>query len=365
MGETMRRLMALVCLGGLLLWAAPAWAQSQQPSSGAAVGAERSSAPVGEERKEEKKAARPVTTVEQGGALLPAWRLVVEPFFEYDHISSQNVSISGFSVFEAILIGQFSVNQIKRDIFIPGVNLRLGMKRAELSLRIPYYFESNQYVSGVSSQSVGVEKTVSDNSLGDLESYLYYQLLKEGTWRRWVPDTVVRVGARFPTGQDPYSIKREYLPQFGGYIPVGFPTGTGAWGTSVGVTFIKSADPAVLFVNFAYYYNFARDVGVAGNPPVNYGDIKLGNTFEYSIGLIFALQERLSLNFSLLERVTTSTTSNGRTLPNTNLNAIVFNIGSTYVVSPRFTLDFLVGIGLSDDAPQVSALVRMPISFQF
>ena len=38
-------------------------------------------------------------------------------------------------------------------------------------------------------------------------------------------------------------------------------------------------------------------------------------------------------------------------LPDSNVNAIAFNIGATYVVSPRFSLDFLVGIGLYPGRP--------------
>ena len=88
---------------------------------------DKSTGTVGEERKAEKQTQRQAVSVEQGGALLPSWRFVIEPFFEYDHISGQNVSISGFTIFEAILIGQVQVQKLKRDIFIPGVTLRLGL----------------------------------------------------------------------------------------------------------------------------------------------------------------------------------------------------------------------------------------------
>lgn len=319
---------------------------------------------VGEERKVEKQSHRQSVSVEQGGALLPSWRFVIEPFFEYDHISGQNVSISGFTIFEAILIGQVQVQKLKRDVFIPGVTLRLGLKDAELDVRIPYYFRTDSVVfPGSGSQSGTVqEKDFNNNALGDIESYIYYHLIREGTWARWVPDTILRAGVKFPTGLDPYGLTRENIPGLG-LVPTQFPTGTGCYGTSAGVTFIKSVEPAVVFLNLAYFYNFARNVGLDGSPPIDYGNIKLGNTFEYSVGLIFAIQERLSLNFALDQRVTSKTKQNGNPLPDTQLNAIAFNIGATYTISQHTAVDFTVGIGLSPDAPGVSALVRLPISF--
>ena len=289
---------------------------------------------------------------------------MIEPFFEYDHISSQNVSLSGFTVFEAVLIGNVSVQKINRDIYIPGVTIRLGLKDAELNVKLPYYFRTDSYLFPLSGGGTNqlVQQNFSDNSFGDIDSYLYYHVLREGKWKPWVPDVILRLGGHFPTGKDPYHLPLVFDQALGNFITTQFPTGTGHWGTSVGATLVKSADPAVLFLNLAYYYNFERDVGTVNGQ--DFGLIKLGNSYEYSIGLIFALNERLSMNFALDQRITSQTTQNGRGLPGTTLNAIAFNIGATYIVSPRWTVDFVVGIGCSQDAPNVTALLRVPISFQ-
>ena len=94
------------------------------------------------------------------------------------------------------------------------------------------------------------------------------------------------------------------------------------------------------------------------------GNIKLGNTFEYSVGVILSLQERLSMTFAINQRITGGSLQNGAYIPDSRLNAIVFNIGATYVIPPRMAVDFVVGLGLSRDAPDVSMLVRMPILFK-
>jgi hypothetical protein len=337
----------------LLAWADP---DPDQPAQGTTT--------VGEERQQEKKASQAPVPVEQGGALLPFLHLVIEPFFEYDHISSQNVSLSGFTVFEAVLIGQVTVTKVSRDIFIPGVTIRLGLKDAELNVKLPYYFRTDSYVfprSGGGTTQL-VQENFSDNAFGDIDSYFYYHVLKEGTWKPWVPDVILRLGGHFPTGKDPYHLRTVFDQALGNFITTEFPTGTGAWGTSLGATFVKSADPAVLFLNVAYYYNFQRDVGTINGQ--DFGLIKLGNSYEYSLGLIFALNERLSMNFAVDQRITTSTLQNGNVLPGTTLNAVTFNIGGTYIVSPRWTVDFVVELGLTPDAPNVACLLRVPISFQ-
>jgi hypothetical protein len=351
----------LVCLM-LLFSSGMVLAQTETQTQGAPT--------VGEERKQEQKKkelATRVAEVERGGALLPSGRLVVEPSFEYDHISGTNTSISGFTIFQAILIGKVQTEKLKRDLFIPAITFRAGLKDAELYVRIPYFFRTDNIVFPVSGGATTTlkENSFSDNHLGDITSYIYYHAIREGQWKPWVPDTVVRFGVSFPTGRDPYHLNRDFVPELGAIIPTQFPTGTGHWGVVLGSTFVKSVDPAVLFLNVAYFVNFSRRVGEAGSPAIDYGTIKLGNTFEYSVGLILSLQERLSMSFALNQRITGGTTQNGVTLADSKLNAVSLNIGATYVIPPRMAVDFVVGIGLSSDAPDVSLLVRVPILFKF
>jgi hypothetical protein len=348
-------LVGLVLL--LSLSSAVTWAQAQPAPT------------VGEERKEEaqkKELATRVSEVERGGALLPSGRIVVEPSFEYDHISGTSTSISGFTIFQAILIGKVQTESLKRDLFIPAITVRAGLKDAEIYVRIPYLFRTDNLVFPVSGGATTTlaQQSFSDNHLGDITSYIYYHAIREGQWKPWVPDTVVRFGVNFPTGLSPYNITRRYNSLLGALVPVQFPTGTGHWGVVLGGTFVKTVDPAVIFVNIAWFENFSRNVGIAGDPAVNFGNVKLGNTFEYSVGIILSLQERLSMSFAVDQRITGGSTQNGVTIPTSNLNAVTFNIGATYVIPPRMAVDFVVGIGLSRDAPDVSLLVRVPILFK-
>jgi len=100
--------LGLMCLI-LMFSSLGAWAQEKEAPT------------VGEERREEQKkqtTASRVSEVERGGALLPFGRFVIEPSFEYNHISGTNVSISGFTIFQAILIGQVQVQELQRDTLV-------------------------------------------------------------------------------------------------------------------------------------------------------------------------------------------------------------------------------------------------------
>ncbi len=350
----------LTCIILVFAYAAAAWAQANQsPQPPGTVGEERE-----KEQKEQKELATRVKTVEQGGALLPSGRLVIEPSFEYDHISGTSTSISGFTIFQAILIGTVQTQVLRRDLFIPALTIRAGLKDSELYVRIPYFFRNDNLVFPVSGGATTTlaQRNFGFNAIGDITAYWYYHAIREGQWKPWVPDTVFRLGMSIPTGLDPYHITREFIPGLGAILPVTFPTGTGHWGAVIGATFVKTVDPTVLFLNVAWYENFSRQVGEVNG--INFGNVKLGNTFEYNFGLILSLQERLSMSFALDQRITGGTTENGVTIVNSALNAITFKIGATYVIPPRMAVDVVVGIGLSRDAPDVSVLVRMPILFK-
>ncbi len=359
----MRKFIILLMLMSSFSWTVqPGWGQGATPAP-----APQPTPTVGEERKEEQKEsmkASRVADIERGGALVAPWRLVIEPFFEYNNLSSQNVAISGFTVFEAILIGRVTLNRVRRDIFVTGAAIRFGLKNSELYFRVPYIFRTDSLTfAGTGTQSNVVQKrNFSDSAIGDLELIYYYHLLREGQWQKWVPDTIVRLGARFPTGIDPYGLGREQVAGLG-LIPVKFPTGTGHWNFNVGANFVKSIDPVLIFLSLTYYHNFARAVGERGG--VDFGTINLGDAFEYNLGVIVALQERFSLNFSARQLIVGSTKQNGTVLSESNINAISVNIGATYVVGPRLAVDCVVGIGLSPDAPGYSILVRLPTTFQF
>ncbi|MFZ5993783.1 MAG: transporter [Thermodesulfobacteriota bacterium] len=307
-------------------------------------------------QQEERKPV-PGVSVEKGGALLPTGRFVLEPAFQYAHNSSkQLVSISGFSIFNAILIGRIDLKEIERDIYIPSITARLGFKDMELNVKVPWMYRKDKETNPA--EAGATVYSADDSGLGDIEGGFYYRLVNE---HGAVPDIILSLGVKSDTGRDPYGLQTETV---GGQLRYKeFPTGTGHWGYSGGLIFVKTTDPAIVFLNLTYFYNDSRDIGTENG--TCYGEVDPGDSFEYNIGTVVALNEKFSMNFTLNQRITGKTVQNGSEIADSDLNAISFNLGGTYAISKRFSVDMTAGIGLTSDANDVTLLLRIPINFEF
>jgi len=271
---------------------------------------------------------------------------VVEPRFQYSHTSRARISISGFTIFEAITIGEIKSEEEKRDILMPYVNVRYGITdRIEASVKVPWLYRQQRQTW--TEDSATVERSVDDSGIGDVEGGLYFHVIREG---KVIPDVVLNVKGKSRTGRDPYHLKTDDRGR-----PTELATGSGHYGISGGLSLSKTSDPAVLFAGISYYYNFERDVGG------EYGKVKPGDSIEYSLGVAFALNERLSLSCSYQQRFYQKTEQNGEKVPGTDLNVATLNFGLSYVLSDRTTANISVGIGLTHYAPDVSVEVTIPI----
>lgn len=303
---------------------------------------------------EVEKKPLPGVSVEKGGGLLPTGRFVLEPSLQYTQHSKETVSISGFTIFEAILIGRVEVKKVKRDILIPSLTARLGFENLELNLKVPWLYRRDRTFELVREEQK--ETTIRDSGMGDLQGGIYYHLIKESKAR---PDIIVNLGFKAPTGKDPYGLKTEGTPA----RAVEFPTGTGHWGASGGLIFVKTSNPTILSLSVNYYYNAPRNVGIEGG--TDYGKIDLGDSIDFNLGLLFALNEKLSLHFAYNQRFTEKSKQNDQKLIGTDVSASVFNVGVTYAISNKLSFDMVLGIGLTEDAPDVALQFRLPMTFQF
>ncbi|RLA85068.1 MAG: hypothetical protein DRG31_03920 [Deltaproteobacteria bacterium] len=302
-----------------------------------------SNSPMAQESGEKKPAE--ALLAEQGGVLLPKGALVLEPSIKYSHFSRHRIAISGFSILEAIVIGRIEVRDVKRDILQFSLTGRYGLtNRLELEAEVPYLFV--HYRDLRRAEGDGGPYKVSDNDIGDVEGGIYYHLIRE---KGWVPDIVVNLRVKAPTGKDPYEVERE------GNRLKELPTGNGHWGLSGGFTMVKASDPAVFFAGLNYQWNIERDVGKG------YGKIDPGDSVEYSLGMAYALSERFSLSTSFQQRITFETEQNGKEDPETYMNVASVNFGLNYSLSKTAGLNINVGIGLTEDSPDFEVTVSVPL----
>ncbi|ACV69732.1 transporter [Desulfohalobium retbaense] len=287
------------------------------------------------------------TEIEQGGALLDPGQFIWEPGIQYSHTSRTRLSISGFTIFEAIVLGRIQTEDSKKDVIMPYMNFKAGLlKNLQLDIKVPFLYRRDRITSDSNDDD---EKIITDANLGDIEAALYTQVLRE---RGAIPDLIINTRVKSRTGQDPYDLETDDDDD-----PTELPTGSGHWGVSWGLTASKSSDPALLFASLNYYYNIKRDIGD------DIGEIEPGDSIEYGFGLAYALNERLSSSIFYQQRIYDKTKQNGEGIDGSDLNVSTLYFGANYALSPQRSISVSLGTGLSEDAPDVTLQVSMPILF--
>lgn len=289
----------------------------------------------------------------------------------YSHFDNARISLNGFLALDAIFLGTISIDQITSDVFTVDPTIRYGITdRLFVDANLPFLYRSSNFRSGGAggSASALVEKTVHDEGIGDLSIGASYRLMTE-TLRR--PDVVVSARVKFPTGRDPFGVEFVEVQNSQGNleVPQSLATGTGVYGASLGVAVLKTLDPMVVFGNLNYFRNFSRDFDDidenAGDIP---GRVDIGDAWQFGAGLAFALNDKSSISMSYSQRLVERTrlTPDGqdtRVVAGSQANVGIANFGATFSLSPRLALVANVGIGLTDDSPDMSVAIRLPFRF--
>jgi hypothetical protein len=306
---------------------------------------------------ERPRSRRPLEQLllEAGAVLLPRGVLQIEPSLEYSHFSNSAVAISGFTIFDAIVIGTISVDRLDRDIFRNVVTARYGLfDRVQLETRVPLVFQRTDELLQVGTTDEE-ERTVDSHGLGDIEATISWQAM---LGRRAVPHLVLNLRARFPTGEDPFGIDTERVGTGAEVRLKEPPTGSGFYSIGPGFSTLWRNDPVVFFFGGNYNFNLERDQGSS------FGDIDPGDQVEAFVGMNVALSERVALNFSFVDTQTFDTKQNGRTIEGSSFNDARLLIGASVGLSPHTSLLFTAAAGLTDQSPDFQFTVRVPITFQ-
>jgi len=307
--------------------------------------------PLEPERPKSEKPAEALL-LEAGAILLPQGILQVEPSFEYSHWSTNDIAIAGFTVFEAIVIGTIRVDELNRDILTGALTLRYGiLDRLQADVRVPVLYRQDNEVLGVGTTNER-ERSIDNFNIGDLEASVSYQALNE---RGAIPAVIARVRARFPTGESAFEIPTETVD--GSLRLTKPPTGSGFYGVGPGVTLVWTSDPVVFYVGGTYLFNLERNF-------TGFGNINPGNSFEWLAGINIALSERVALNVTFVDQINWSTDQNGVEVAGTSFNDGRVVLGASISVSPNVTLLVGAGIGLTDDSPDFTFTVALPITFK-
>jgi hypothetical protein len=289
--------------------------------------------------------------LEQGAILLRRGTLQVEPSIEYSRFSSDRVAISGLTIFEAIIIGLIRVDKVDRDLLTGALTLRYGLlNRVQVETRVPYVYRHDQEILAVGTGEER-ERNIEGHGIGDVEASIFGQALIGG---EILPDVILKLRGRFPTGKSPFDIDTE--PTAGGTRLKELPTGGGFYTVNPGITLVWRTDPVVFFIGGGYSFNLQRDFS-------GFGTVDPGDTIELSAGLNLAVSERVAVNLSFVDQITTSTKVDGNTRSGTSFTDARLILGSSISLRPNISLLLSVGVGLTRESPDYSVTLSLPISF--
>lgn len=347
-----------------------------RPALAASMGAQQ---PAGRSRLEteqepDRKAPAPTESVEAVTREKQGYfgnRFTIEPAITYSHFDDARINLTGFLALDSIFLGTISIDDVSADIFSFDVTGRYSFSnRLQVDVNVPYLYRKSAFSSGgAGGNSRGVsEATRSTNGLGDISVGASYRLLRETSGQ---PDVVLSARAKIPTGRHPFGVELVEVAGSEGNlkVPRRLSTGSGVWGASIGLSALKTLDPMVVYGSLTYFRNFARgfsDIDEAdGDQP---GRARLGSAIQFGAGVAFALNEKSSLNFSYTQRLVGKTRirradAEWQNVAQSQANVSMLNIGATFSLGSTTTLIANLGVGLTDDSPNMVVSVRVPMRF--
>jgi hypothetical protein len=268
------------------------------------------------------------TLVETGVVLLPFGQFEVEPSVSYER------SVFDFPVFVTEDGDQLLANrELRRNEVTGRLALRVGLPiDSQFELDVPYQWVDQDAVTTVLGAPFSDDDSTG-HAFGDIGVGLAATVLRErGYW----PDLVARVRWDTPTGK---------MEDNGVGLGGGFNELSGQLVAS------KRQDPLVFLGSVSYETTFEKD----GVDP--------GDELGFQLGTVLAASPDTSLRFILDQRFGDEFEVDGETLSGSDTVQSTLFLGASSLLGRRVLLDVSAGVGLTDDAPDYSVTVALPIRF--
>jgi hypothetical protein len=300
-------------------------------------------------------------------------KFTLEDDLTYNHYDRAELTLNGFLALNAIFLGNIAIDRVTSDSLTDDVIGRYAITpRLSLNLDVPFVGRNTDYQQGGAGGSAASidEASSTGKGIGDVNFSVNYKILTETAHR---PDTVLTFGITAPTGQAPYGIKWVDMAssQFEEFaVPTKQPTGNGVWQATLGSSFVKTMDPAIVFGNVGYIHSFIRSFSDIDTDPevTTPGSVKLSDIYYYGAGIAFAFNDRASLSLSFSDRINGKDSLRATGGPWTKIigsqaNAATLNMGFTYALSQHTTIVTILGMGMTPDAPDFTLTFKIPYMF--
>jgi hypothetical protein len=317
-------------------------------------------APVGEAPPPEPAVEAIVAAVPEGqGVLTPKGRLTLDSSFEYTNSSANRLVFRGFELIPGLQVGLIEASDVDRVALVGTVALRYGITdRLEIEGRMPVMYRRDR-IKVTQLRDEGIVRTLKleESDIGDAEIALRYQVNAPTEQNRMIGIASLRV--KSTTGKSPFSVG---FDSFG--VATGLPTGSGFWGIQPGLSFLLPSDPVVIYGGMSFLYHLPKDVDrIVGGVLV--GRVDPGDAASANVGFGFALNPRFSfsLGYNHTYIFPTEQVIGGTKQRSTHLQSGAFAFGMSYRLDERQSINFGLQLGATADAPGLSVVVRLPITF--
>ncbi|WP_338524735.1 hypothetical protein NUH87_03465 [Pseudomonas batumici] len=327
----------------------------------------------GQSLKDDSAPAQSVSNLyDEASGFFGGGKFSFETGMTYTHYDTRALVLNGFLALDSIFLGNINIDRIKADSWTLDLTGRYNVaQRWQFDINVPVVYRDSTYSSGGAGGAAPVSSDATvkrDPTIGDVNFGVAYKFLDES---ENLPDAVVTLRVKAPTGKNPYGIKLIKDPGNDNLsVPQSLPTGNGVWSITPGISLVKTFDPAVLFGSLSYTYNMQdsfSDISPTVNSTVP-GDVKLGDSWQIGAGIAFALNEKMSMAFSFSDQFARKSKvkpsgQDWQSIPDSDYNAANFNIGLTIAATDKLTIVPNLAIGLTQDAPAFSFSLKFPYYF--
>jgi hypothetical protein len=336
-----------------------------QTAQGDQTQSQGTSAPVTKTEPETRPEVNNASLASQGGVLTPKGVFSFEPSLQYQYTSNSQVLIEGLTIVPGITIGSQSVRQLVDRMWTAQLGGRLGITdRLEAEVEVPYVYRADDTtLQPLSANGTLTQTSAYGHDLGDIQFGAHYQINNgSGGW----PYFVANILAKSTTGKSPFDVPVD----FNTGVPTQLPTGTGFWAIQPSLTAIYPSDPVVFFGNLKYIYNAGDTVTLQPTSPTVGGtgfaqkvNLKPGDGIGGAFGMGFGINDKASFSLAYEDTYLFSTTENGTTIPGSSYDIGDFDLGFSYQLSERTSVNLGIQIGATKAAPDFAVILRIPIKF--
>jgi len=296
---------------------------------------------------------------EVGGILTRQGEVILEPSIEYSQSNLNRFFFQGLEIVETVLVGNIEATDSDRDTYVAAATARVGVTdRIEVEVKVPGLYRSDRITRQIIGPDTTIRRSINGKGLGDVEASARMQL-NDGL-ENW-PIFVASGRFKSKTGQGPFDVDRDASG-----IELELPTGSGFYGAEAGLSSIFVSDPVVFFGGVKYFAHLGRDVDkMIGTSVI--GHVDPGDVFGLSFGMGFGVNERASFSLSYQHDFVfkTQTEIDGVDVESETLDVGALGVGFSYALSDMTSVNLNLTAGVTEDAPDVRMMLRVPMRFDW